>query len=73
VERITFTGATVSGQRVLKSAAENVTYATMELGAKNAVMVLADADLDAAVDVALEGMFYNQGEACTSATARRTG
>lgn len=69
VERITFTGATVTGQRVLKSAADNLTYATMELGGKNALLVLADADLDAAVDVALEGMFYNQGEACTS-TAR---
>jgi acyl-CoA reductase-like NAD-dependent aldehyde dehydrogenase len=65
VERITFTGATVTGQRVLRSAAENLTYATMELGGKNAVMVLADADLDAAIDVAIEGMFYNQGEATT--------
>jgi acyl-CoA reductase-like NAD-dependent aldehyde dehydrogenase len=69
VERITFTGATATGRRVLQSAAENLTYATMELGGKNAVLVLADADLDAAVAVALEGMFYNQGEACTS-TAR---
>ena len=69
MERITFTGATATGRRVLHSAAENLTFATMELGGKNAVMVLADADLDAAVDVAVEGMFYNQGEACTS-TAR---
>ena len=69
VSRITFTGATVTGQRVLRSAAENVTFATMELGGKNAVMVLRDADLDRAVPVVLEGMFYNQGEACTS-TAR---
>jgi len=69
VERITFTGATATGRRVLTSAAENLTYATMELGGKNAVLVLADADLDAAVHVAIEGMFYNQGEACTS-TAR---
>ena len=69
VERITFTGATATGRRVLQSAAENLTYATMELGGKNAVLVLADADLDAAVHVAVEGMFYNQGEACTS-TAR---
>jgi acyl-CoA reductase-like NAD-dependent aldehyde dehydrogenase len=69
VERITFTGATVTGQRVLRSAAENLTFATMELGGKNAVMVLADADLDLALDVVVEGMFYNQGEACTS-TAR---
>ncbi|MEV6299102.1 aldehyde dehydrogenase family protein [Actinoplanes sp. NPDC051861] len=69
VERITFTGATVTGQRVLRSAAENLTFATMELGGKNALLVLHDADLDVAIDVALEGMFYNQGEACTS-TAR---
>jgi acyl-CoA reductase-like NAD-dependent aldehyde dehydrogenase len=69
VERITFTGATATGRRVLTSAAENLTFSTMELGGKNALIVLADADLDAAVDVALEGMFYNQGEACTS-TAR---
>ena len=69
VERITFTGATATGRRVLQTAAENLTYATMELGGKNAVLVLADADLDASVRVAVEGMFYNQGEACTS-TAR---
>jgi acyl-CoA reductase-like NAD-dependent aldehyde dehydrogenase len=69
VERITFTGATQTGRRVLRTAAENLTYATMELGGKNALLVLADADLDAATGVAIEGMFYNQGEACTS-TAR---
>ncbi len=69
VERITFTGATPTGQSVLRSAAEHLTFATMELGGKNAVMVLADADLDVALNVVLEGMFYNQGEACTS-TAR---
>ncbi|HEY2695597.1 MAG TPA: aldehyde dehydrogenase family protein [Pseudonocardiaceae bacterium] len=66
VERITFTGATRTGQAVLRSAAENLTYATMELGGKNALIVLDDADLAVAVDVAIEGMFYNQGEACTS-------
>jgi acyl-CoA reductase-like NAD-dependent aldehyde dehydrogenase len=69
VERITFTGATATGRRVLQSAAENVTFATVELGGKNCLMVLHDADLGVAVDVALEGMFYNNGEACTS-TAR---
>lgn len=69
VERITFTGATATGRRVLQSAAENLTFATMELGGKNALMILEDADLDIAINVAIEGMFYNQGEACTS-TAR---
>jgi acyl-CoA reductase-like NAD-dependent aldehyde dehydrogenase len=69
VERISFTGATATGRRVLASAAENLTYATMELGGKNSLMVLPDADLEQAVEIAIEGMFYNQGEACTS-TAR---
>lgn len=69
VERISFTGATSTGRRVLESAAKNITYATMELGGKNALMILEDADMDVALNVALEGMFYNQGEACTS-TAR---
>ncbi|CAN7359718.1 aldehyde dehydrogenase family protein [Microbacterium sp. LjRoot45] len=69
VQRITFTGATATGRRVLESAAAHLTYATMELGGKNALIVLDDADIAQAVDVAVEGMFYNQGEACTS-TAR---
>ena len=69
VERISFTGATATGRRVLETAAQNLTYATMELGGKNALIVFPDADLDVAVDVSIEGMFYNQGEACTS-TAR---
>ena len=66
VERITFTGATATGRKVLESAARNITYATLELGGKNALLVLDDADLDHALTVAIEGMFYNQGEACTS-------
>jgi acyl-CoA reductase-like NAD-dependent aldehyde dehydrogenase len=69
VERITFTGATQTGRHVLRSAADHVTFATMELGGKNAALVLDDADVDEAVTVTIEGMFYNQGEACTS-TAR---
>ena len=66
VERITFTGATATGRKVMQSAAKNLTYATLELGGKNALIVLDDADVDAALTVAIEGMFYNQGEACTS-------
>jgi acyl-CoA reductase-like NAD-dependent aldehyde dehydrogenase len=69
VSRITFTGSTATGRKVLATAAQNLTYATMELGGKNAMLVLADADLNVALDVAVEGMYYNQGEACTS-TAR---
>jgi acyl-CoA reductase-like NAD-dependent aldehyde dehydrogenase len=66
VERISFTGATATGRKVMESAAKNLTYATLELGGKNALIVLDDADPEAAVVVAIESMFYNQGEACTS-------
>ncbi len=66
VERVTFTGSTATGRLVLAGAAANLTYATLELGGKNALIVREDADLDQAVAIAIEGMFYNQGEACTS-------
>ena len=66
VERISFTGSTATGRKVMQGAAKNLTFATMELGGKNALLVLDDADVDQAVAIAIEGMFYNQGEACTS-------
>jgi acyl-CoA reductase-like NAD-dependent aldehyde dehydrogenase len=66
VERVTFTGSTATGRKVMAAAAEHVTYVTLELGGKNALLVLDDADVDAAVTVAIEGMFYNNGMACTS-------
>jgi acyl-CoA reductase-like NAD-dependent aldehyde dehydrogenase len=66
VERITFTGATATGRKVMASAAQNLTFTTLELGGKNALIVLEDADLREAAATAIEGMFYNQGEACTS-------
>lgn len=66
IERVTFTGSTATGRRVMAAAAQHLTYVTLELGGKNALMVLDDADVDAAVVVAIEGMFYNNGMACTS-------
>jgi acyl-CoA reductase-like NAD-dependent aldehyde dehydrogenase len=68
VRKLSFTGATTTGRAVLKLAAENLTGALLELGGKNAFIVFADADLDAAVRGALEGAFFNQGEACTAAS-----
>src|ERR1700691_3341989 len=65
VERISFTGATATGRKVMETAARNLTYTTLELGGKNALLVLDDADLDQALTIAIEGMFYNQGEAWT--------
>lgn len=68
VRKLSFTGATKTGVAVLKLAADNVTPAMLELGGKNPLIIFADADLDAAVTGAVEGAFYNQGEACTAAS-----
>ncbi len=68
VERLSFTGSTPTGRAVLKLAADAMTPATLELGGKNPFVVFDDADLGAAVRGALEGAFFNQGEACTAAS-----
>ncbi|MFV1478571.1 aldehyde dehydrogenase family protein [Serratia marcescens] len=68
VKKITFTGSTKAGAAVLHSAADNITPALLELGGKDAYIVFDDADLDRAVRDALEGGYFNQGEACTAAS-----
>ena len=68
VRKISFTGSTATGAAVLRLAADNITPALVELGGKNAFIVFEDADLDLAVAGALEGGFFNQGEACTAAS-----
>ena len=67
--RLSFTGASDTGRAVMTSAAQTLVLPTMELGGKNALLVFPDADLDVALASALEGLFFNQGQACTS-TAR---
>jgi acyl-CoA reductase-like NAD-dependent aldehyde dehydrogenase len=66
--KISFTGSTMTGRKVLVQAAENITPALVELGGKNPILVFPDADLEIALRGALEGMFFNQGEACTAAS-----
>ena len=69
VRLVSFTGSTGAGAAVAGAAAKNITPAVLELGGKDALVVFDDADLDRAVKIALEGGFYNKGEACT-ATSR---
>jgi acyl-CoA reductase-like NAD-dependent aldehyde dehydrogenase len=69
VRLVSFTGSTGAGAAVAGSAAKNITPAVLELGGKDALVVFDDADLDRAAEIALEGGFYNKGEACT-ATSR---
>ena len=69
VRKISFTGSTNSGKAVLRQAAENVTPCMMELGGKNALIVMPGCDLDEIIPVAYDGAFTNNGQACT-ATSR---
>ncbi|MDO0929939.1 aldehyde dehydrogenase family protein [Streptomyces sp. TG1A-8] len=68
VGKISFTGAPATGVSVLKTAADNLTPALLELGGKNPFIVFDDADLDSAVPWLIEGGYFNQGEACTAAS-----
>src|SRR5712672_2109820 len=65
VDKVAFTGSTEVGHLIMKAAAEtNLKRVTLELGGKSPNIVLADADLDAAVKGAYFGLFFNQGQCC---------
>jgi acyl-CoA reductase-like NAD-dependent aldehyde dehydrogenase len=65
VAAIVFTGSTRAGRAVALRAAERLCPVTLELGGKDAMLVLADADLDRAVEGALWGSFTNCGQVCS--------
>ncbi len=64
VDAITFTGETRTGTAIMKAAAEGVRDVSFELGGKNAGIVFADADFDAAVDGIFRSAFLNSGQVC---------
>jgi 5-carboxymethyl-2-hydroxymuconic-semialdehyde dehydrogenase len=66
VPLISFTGETTTGQTIMRSAASHLKGLSMELGGKSPCLIFADADLDAAVDSALFGVFSLNGERCTA-------
>jgi len=68
VKKISFTGSTGAGAAVSKLAADGITPLTLELGGKNALIVLEDGDVDLEVRDAVDGAFFNQGEACTASS-----
>lgn len=69
VAKISFTGSNAVGVQVMQRAAETIKGVSLELGGKSALLVLADADLDLAVELACGGGFFNAGQMC-SATSR---
>src|SRR6202007_1948937 len=68
VKMMSFTGSTKGGSAVAQTAAGHIAPALLELGGKNAFIVFDDADVDRVVQAALEGGYYNKGEACTAAS-----
>jgi len=65
VDKVAFTGETTTGQVIMEAAARsNLKRVSLELGGKSPNVVFADADLDAAVDGAYFGLFFNQGQCC---------
>ena len=68
INKVSFTGSTAVGKEILKTSANHILNATMELGGKSANIVLDDADLDIAVDGALYAFLYHSGQACDSGT-----
>jgi acyl-CoA reductase-like NAD-dependent aldehyde dehydrogenase len=67
VRRINFTGSTATGRRLAEAAGRQLKRVVLELGGQNPLIVLADADLDYAVDAAAFGAFLHQGQICMSA------
>ncbi|MDY3766011.1 MAG: aldehyde dehydrogenase family protein [Lachnospiraceae bacterium] len=66
VDMVTFTGSTVVGQGIMRAAAGNIKKIGLELGGKSPNVIFADADLDGAVEWAMIGIFFNQGEICSA-------
>lgn len=64
--KIFFTGSVRTGKKIQAAAAENLIPVSLELGGKDAMIVLSDADLDFATSAALWGGFTNSGQACAS-------
>lgn len=64
VDMVTFTGSTAVGQSIMRAAAGNVKKIGLELGGKSPNVIFADTDLEAAVEWAMIGIFFNQGEVC---------
>ncbi len=64
VDKISFTGSTPTGKKVMAACAESLTPVLLECGGKDAVLVDSDADLDKAADAAAFGAFSNAGQTC---------
>jgi len=68
VDKVAFTGSSAVGRRVAESAGALLKPVTVELGGKGANIVFADADLDAAIQTAVNAFVFNTGQFCMAGT-----
>lgn len=68
VNAITFTGSVATGKRVAQASVEHGRKFQLEMGGKNPLVVLDDADLGVAVDCAVNGAFFSTGQRCTASS-----
>jgi len=68
VNAISFTGSVPVGRGIAKSAVENFTRVQLEMGSKNALAIMDDANMDIAVACALNGAFGSTGQKCTASS-----
>ena len=68
IDAYSFTGSTRTGSIVAAAAAHNLSRVQLEMGGKNAIVVLDDADLSLAVDCAINGAFFSTGQRCTASS-----
>ncbi len=66
VDMVSFTGGIVTGRGIMAAAAPTVKKVALELGGKNANLVFADADREAALDLALAAVFLHSGQVCSA-------
>ncbi len=66
VDKIAFTGGTVTGRKIMQAATGNLKRVTLELGGKSPVVVFADADPEVALEHAMWAIFAGQGEVCNA-------
>lgn len=67
-DMVSFTGSTQVGRLVFAAASSTLKKVALELGGKNAMVVLPDADLEAAADAAVFGVYFNVGQCCNSSS-----
>lgn len=66
IDKVSFTGSTATGRRILDAAGGNLKRVTLELGGKSANIIFGDADVQAAIDGSADAIFYNAGQACAA-------